>query len=58
MDIRWIKEALFDRRLSVVSERTGISVPTLRAIRDGKGNHTLNTIEKVAAYLQGDGERT
>lgn len=55
-ELEWIRAALADRRLSVVSERTGISEPTLRAIRDGQGNPTVKTLNKVATYLIGQGE--
>lgn len=53
MDISWIRDALADRRLSVVSERTNISIPTLRSIRDGDGHHSTATIEKLALYFSG-----
>lgn len=54
MDLDWVRRALFDRRIKVIAERTGLSVPTVRAIRDGKGNPTLASIETVAAYLKGE----
>lgn len=56
MDIEWIRHALADRRVPIVAERTGLSEPTIRAVRDGLGNPTLATIERIAAYLKGDGE--
>lgn len=56
MELDWIKQGLSDRRLSVVSERTGLSIPTLRAIRDGKGNPTVSTLTVIAEYLSGEGE--
>lgn len=56
MELDWIKQGLSDRRLSVVSERTGISIPTLRSVRDGTGNPTIATLDIIAAYLSGEGE--
>lgn len=56
MDIEWIRQGLADRRIPVVSERTGLSEPTIRAVRDGAKNPTLNTIERLASYLKGEGE--
>jgi DNA-binding phage protein len=55
-ELDWIRGALADRRLSVVAQRTGLSEPTLRAIRDGNGNPTIKTINKLATYLIGQGE--
>lgn len=55
-ELDWIRAGLADRRLSVVAERTGLSEPTLRAIRDGEGNPTIKTLNKVASYLIGQGE--
>lgn len=55
--LKWIRQALMDRRIPVVAERTGLSEPTIRAIRDGKNtNPTLKTLETLANYLIGDGE--
>lgn len=55
-ELHWMRSALADRRLSVVSEKTGLSVPTLRAVRDGEGNPTVKTLNAIAAYLIGQGE--
>ena len=55
-ELEWIRGALADRRLSVVAEKTGLSVPTLRAVRDGEGNPTVKTLNTIATYLIGQGE--
>jgi DNA-binding phage protein len=55
-ELDWIRGALADRRLSVVARKTGLSEPTVRAVRDGKGNPTLHTLNTLAAYLIGQGE--
>jgi len=56
-EYEWIKAALHDRRISVVSERTGLSEPTIRAVRDNPdANPTLATLQTLALYLKGDGE--
>jgi hypothetical protein len=61
-ELEWIRKALYDRRLSVVSSVTGISEPTLRAIRngvwpDGKEiNPKLKTLQALEMYFRGDGE--
>lgn len=53
-DYEWIRAQLHDRRISVVAEKTGLSEPTIRAIRDDAGaNPTRDTLEKLAAYLRG-----
>lgn len=47
-----LREALADKRLSVVAKRAGLSVPTVRAIRDGTNeNPTLSTLEALRLYL-------
>ena len=56
-EFEWIRAALHDRRISVVAERTGLSEPTIRAIRDSDtANPMLSTLQALAAYLKGDGE--
>ena len=55
-EMEWIRSALADRRISIVAEKTGLSEPTIRAVRDGEGNPTLNTLNLIAAYLNGQGE--
>lgn len=56
MELEWIRQALADRRPSVVAEKTGLHVNTITAIRDGKNtNPTLATLSALAKYLsQGD----
>lgn len=47
-----IKLLLADRRLDVVSKRTGLHRNTLSAIRDGRHeNPTYETIRKLSEYL-------
>lgn len=53
-EISWIREALADRRTSFVSRKTGLSEPTVRAVRDGTGNPTIGTLQKLAEYLGGE----
>lgn len=55
-ELEWIRQGLADRRISVVAKATGLSSPTIRAIREGRGNPTIATLNKIAAYLIGDGE--
>jgi len=53
-----IQQLLADRRLDVVSEKTGLHRNTLAAIRDGSnGNPTLKTIEALSDYFAGQCER-
>ncbi len=53
-----IRELLDDRKLDVVSEKTGLHRNTLAAIRDGRNdNPTLKTIEALSDYLAGQCER-
>lgn len=56
-EYEWIKSALHDRRISIVAEKTGLSEPTIRAVRDNPdANPTLATLQALANYLNGDGE--
>ncbi len=56
-EFEWIRAALHDRRIAIVAEKTGLSAPTIRAIRDSQdANPTLATLEKLAAYLKAQGE--
>lgn len=56
-EIEWIRSALLDRRPSVVADRTGLHVNTVMRIRDGKeGNPKIDTLNRLAAYLIGEGE--
>ena len=53
-----IRELLDDRKLDIVSEKTGLHRNTLAAIRDGRNdNPTLKTIEALSDYLAGQCER-
>ena len=52
-ELSWIREGLADRRLSIVAKKTGLSIPTVRAVKDGKGNPTIETLEKLRVYLAG-----
>jgi transcriptional regulator with XRE-family HTH domain len=57
LEIEWIRKALFDRRPSVVAERTGLHVNTIMRIRDGvEKNPKIQTLNILAAYLNGAGE--
>jgi DNA-binding Xre family transcriptional regulator len=54
MSIEQIRQALADRRLSVVAQATGISYGTLYGIREGKNdNPGVKTMERLGAYLEG-----
>lgn len=56
MELEWIRQALADRRPSVVAEKTGLHVNTITAIRDGKNtNPTLATLNALAEYLSRGG---
>lgn len=46
-----IRQALTDRILSVVAERTGLHASTLYRIADGD-RPSLHTLETLSAYLQ------
>jgi len=57
-ELEWIRMALADRMPSRVSEKTGLHRNTIAAIRDGKEtNPTIETLQKLTAYLKGDGEK-
>jgi hypothetical protein len=57
MEFEWIRAALHDRRIGIISEKTGLHVNTIAAIRDGKNtNPKLLTLELLASYLKADGE--
>jgi len=54
MTVEQIRQALADRRLSVVAEQTGISYGTLYNIREGKNdNPGAKIMQQLAAYLEG-----
>ena len=49
-----IKRLLADRRLNVVSEKTGLQVGTIANIRDGKTKgKTYYALKKLSDYLEG-----
>ena len=57
VDLDWIRQALADRRPGIVAKATELHVNTIIRIRDGKeGNPKLATLEKIGAYLVGEGE--
>lgn len=51
MDQNKIREALSDRVLNVVSERTGISRGTLLSIKNGGRKANAATLKVLADYL-------
>ena len=52
MTIDEIRAGLYDRRLIVIAEKTGISYGTLLAIRDNRdANPSLKTMQVLSAYL-------
>lgn len=54
MRLEKIKEALKDRRLSVVADACNLHYNTLRALRDGeKTNPKHTTMSRLEAYLGG-----
>lgn len=55
VDIERLRSLLRDRRLSFVAEKTGLSEPTVRAVRDGKesGGHRLETLMALEDYFEG-----
>ena len=51
MDEKEVREALKDRRLTVVAENTGLSYPTVKRFFDGDKNFTINTLQTLREYL-------
>ena len=49
--LKQIQAALKDRRLSIVSQETGINHTTLGQLAKGEGNPTLSTLEALIKYL-------
>jgi hypothetical protein len=47
-----IRNALQDRRLTVVAEKSGLSHPTVKAVADGNQQISLNTWKKLSEYLK------
>ena len=53
LNLEQIKEKLQDRKLMVVSEKTGVHYNTLKNILDGKNtNPTIRVIEAISNYLE------
>ena len=46
-----IRDALQDRRLTVVAEKSGLSHPTVKAVATGNERISLNTWRKLSDYL-------
>lgn len=56
-ELEWIRNRLADRRIPAVAKATGLSEPTIRAIRDNKNaDPKLSTLQALHDYLVGDGE--
>jgi transcriptional regulator with XRE-family HTH domain len=54
LELSKIREALMDRNLARVAEKTGIHANTLRNIRSGANtNPTLLTLQRISEYLAG-----
>jgi len=47
-----IRNALQDRRLTVVAEKSGLSHPTVKGVADGNEQISLNTWKKLSEYLK------
>ena len=60
LSLEQIRIKLQDRRPGMITDATGLSHPTIAAIRDGKNvNPTLNVLKLLSDYLEGvtkDGE--
>ncbi len=46
-----IRDALQDRRLTVVAEKSGLSHPTVKSVATGNERISLNTWRKLSEYL-------
>ena len=46
-----IREALQDRRLTIVAEKCGLSHPTVKGIATGNEKISLTTWKKLSEYL-------
>jgi hypothetical protein len=49
--LQTIRDALQDRRLTVVAEKSGLSHPTVKAVATGNERISLNTWRKLSDYL-------
>lgn len=56
MSARDIWRLLQDRDVTVIAEKTGIHPNTIRRIKNGNGDATMNTrtLEKLARYFNAD----
>lgn len=55
MTLEEIKARLSDRNLTTISERTGLSYPTVCAIASGRQkNPSYRTIKKLTDYFAGE----
>ena len=53
LKLETIRSLLQDRRPNAVSEATGLSYGTIKAIRDGENtNPTLNVMQALSDYLE------
>ena len=53
MTLQQIKSALQDRRPAMVAGATGLTIPTITAIRDGKSKRPAHdTVKKLSDYLE------
>jgi hypothetical protein len=58
MTLEQIRQLLVDRRPMMVAAATGLSLPTIYSIRDGKNiNPTLNVVKSLSDYLSDNGEK-
>ena len=53
LSVEKIREALADRNLSTVADRTGLSTDTLYRLVNAKGTPTNATLLLLTIYLQG-----
>ena len=53
MNLEEIQNRLKDRRISMIADATGLSVVTISNVRDGIGNPTIGTLQKIWDYLEG-----
>ena len=54
LSIQEIRERLKDRRLDIVSDKSGVSVSTIQRIRDGiTTNPGVETAARLSDYLEG-----
>lgn len=49
--LQTIRDALQDRRLTVVAQKSGLSHPTVKAVATGNERISLNTWRKLSEYL-------